>query len=203
MPRAHEVRSPARPTTDSQRDRIRRILGAAAELGARQGLEDVQMGDVAARADVAVGTLYRYFPSKHHLFAGVLADRVERTVLVLEPGPLPEGVGAAMAGAVRALLREVRLARAMLISTNVVRAEHEHLAPIRLDLMILRAADLAEVDGEDERLARLVEQGTYGVLTWATAGQVSPEDAAEDTRRLCELVLAPWAGRARRTSTFR
>src|SRR5437870_2719758 len=38
------------------------------------GYEAVQMRDVAARADVALGTLYRYFPSKDHLLIAALVD---------------------------------------------------------------------------------------------------------------------------------
>ena len=52
------------------------MLRAAARLGSRLPLERVQMAEVAAEADVALGTLYRYYPSKHHLFAGLLLTRI-------------------------------------------------------------------------------------------------------------------------------
>ena len=38
------------------------------------GYEAVQMRDVAARANVALGTIYRYFSSKDHLLAAVMVE---------------------------------------------------------------------------------------------------------------------------------
>src|ERR687883_441125 len=63
--------------TDAQRARRRRILAAAAELATEGGFDAVQMREVAERADVALGTLYRYFPSKIHLLVNVLADEMD------------------------------------------------------------------------------------------------------------------------------
>ncbi|MCG8349521.1 MAG: TetR/AcrR family transcriptional regulator [Chloroflexales bacterium] len=47
-----------------------RVLQAAHELFAERGAE-VTMEEVARRAGVGVGTIYRRFPSKEHLFAAV------------------------------------------------------------------------------------------------------------------------------------
>ncbi|MGW4094751.1 TetR/AcrR family transcriptional regulator [Nocardia sp. NPDC004750] len=68
--------------------RRRAILRAAARLGSERGLEHVQMSDVAASAGVALGTLYRYYPSKHHLFSGLLEAG---TGVLGEPGD-PHGL---------------------------------------------------------------------------------------------------------------
>lgn len=63
-------------------------MRAAYELMEQHDYEQIQMRDVAERADVALATLYRYFASKEHLFAAVLVewsgslqDRVERRPL--------------------------------------------------------------------------------------------------------------------------
>ena len=45
------------------------MLVAALQLGADGGYDAVQMRDVAASAEVALGTIYRYFPSKDALLA--------------------------------------------------------------------------------------------------------------------------------------
>ena len=50
----------------SQAARRERILDAAMDLAADGGWDSVQMREVAERAEVALGTLYRYFPSKVH-----------------------------------------------------------------------------------------------------------------------------------------
>jgi AcrR family transcriptional regulator len=56
----------------SQRERRDRIVGAAIDLLRDREYESVQMRDVAEQAGVALGTLYRYFTSKEHLYAAAL-----------------------------------------------------------------------------------------------------------------------------------
>ncbi len=54
------------PTLPRQRIRYTRILEVATGF-ARKGLDSVVLSEVAARADVPLGTLYRYFPSAAQL----------------------------------------------------------------------------------------------------------------------------------------
>jgi AcrR family transcriptional regulator len=58
--------------TPSQHARRARILDAATELLQEREYERIQIREVAERADVALATLYRYFPSKEQLYAHVL-----------------------------------------------------------------------------------------------------------------------------------
>lgn len=60
--------------TAAQRDRRRRIVEAALDLLTRHTYESIQIRDIAERAEVALGTLYRYFPSKEQLFADVVLE---------------------------------------------------------------------------------------------------------------------------------
>ena len=62
--------------TKSQAARRSRVVAAALQLGSQGGYDAVQMRDVAATADVALGTIYRYFASKDHLLAEALAEWV-------------------------------------------------------------------------------------------------------------------------------
>jgi AcrR family transcriptional regulator len=55
-----------------QRERRERIVRAALDLLETGEYEQIQMRDVALRAEVALGTLYRYFASKEHLYAAVM-----------------------------------------------------------------------------------------------------------------------------------
>lgn len=57
-----------------QLKRRQRILDAAKALLRLNDYESIQIRDVAAEADVALGTLYRYFSSKEHLYANVVYD---------------------------------------------------------------------------------------------------------------------------------
>ena len=56
-----------------------RILRAAMELFAERDFHRVLMDDVAARASVGKGTLYRYFETKEDLFVAVLSFAVDVT----------------------------------------------------------------------------------------------------------------------------
>ncbi|MGI5145992.1 TetR/AcrR family transcriptional regulator [Plantactinospora sp. CA-294935] len=72
---------PGRPLrADAQRNRVR-ILAAAEEVFAEHGVA-ASTEEVAARAGVAIGTVFRHFPTKNDLLAaimkGVLAGLVER-----------------------------------------------------------------------------------------------------------------------------
>src|SRR5215203_2904508 len=69
--------STAEALTKSQAARRQRVLLAALELGADGGYDAVQMRDVAATAEVALGTIYRYFPSKDALLAAAMLEWME------------------------------------------------------------------------------------------------------------------------------
>jgi AcrR family transcriptional regulator len=67
--------TPAASTlTRNQAARRERVIRAALELAAEGGYDVVQMRDVAARAQVALGTIYRYFPSKDALLLAVMVQ---------------------------------------------------------------------------------------------------------------------------------
>lgn len=57
-----------------KRRREARILKAASQLFARRGYNETSIETIALRADVAVGTVYNYFPNKPALLKRVLAS---------------------------------------------------------------------------------------------------------------------------------
>eukprot|EP01031_Cornospumella_fuschlensis_P004577 gene4577-5718_t len=73
----------------AQRDRRKRILDATYELARDGGFDAVQMRAVADKAEVALGTLYRYFPSKIHLLVSALASEFERAEAAFRDKPIP------------------------------------------------------------------------------------------------------------------
>jgi AcrR family transcriptional regulator len=88
---------PASQTQPALRQRIREttvqaIFSAAEEVFASKGLHGAHMGEIAALAGVAVGTLYNHFADRDALLAGLLEAR--RTELLarideeLEVGPV-------------------------------------------------------------------------------------------------------------------
>lgn len=60
---------------DARRNR-ESVLDAAGELFARRG-DGVQMDEIAERAGLGVGTLYRHFPDKQALLAAIIGRRFE------------------------------------------------------------------------------------------------------------------------------
>ena len=63
--------------TASQFARRERIVKVALNLLVNGDYEKIQMKDVAEASDVALGTVYRYFTSKEHLFAAVQLEWVK------------------------------------------------------------------------------------------------------------------------------
>ena len=92
MPKRSAPRVTAPPLPDSlnatQRERRDRIVEAGLALLRTHDHNQIQMKDVAAEADVALGTVYRYFQSKDHLFAEVLAHWASRLRTNIERKPL-------------------------------------------------------------------------------------------------------------------
>jgi AcrR family transcriptional regulator len=82
---------PARPLrADAARNRAR-VLEVAYETFAAEGLA-VPIDEIARRAGVGAGTVYRHFPTKEALFQAVLESRLRRIIaegraLLDEPGP--------------------------------------------------------------------------------------------------------------------
>ncbi len=100
-------------------ERARRIVETAVELAEKGGFEAVRLRDVAAHAEVALGTLYRRFRSKEDLL--IAAFELETGDLERRFAQRPprgedaiERVSAFFVQATRGLLRRPNLARALL-----------------------------------------------------------------------------------------
>ena len=63
---------------DAARNRAR-VLDVAYETFAAEGLA-VPIDEIARRAGVGAGTVYRHFPTKEALFQAVIADRMQRLI---------------------------------------------------------------------------------------------------------------------------
>jgi AcrR family transcriptional regulator len=72
-----QVSTDAASLTQSQNARLTRMLEVTAQLALEGGWDAVQMREVAQRAEVALGTLYRYFPSKEYLLVSVMIADIE------------------------------------------------------------------------------------------------------------------------------
>ncbi len=111
-------RPDAMTLTFKQRARRDRVVQVALDLAAEGGYDAVQMRDVAARADVALGTIYRYFTSKDQLLISAMADWTGQLRRRLEQRPArgdtpADQVVDVLHRACRSLERQPRLAAAL------------------------------------------------------------------------------------------
>jgi TetR/AcrR family transcriptional regulator, cholesterol catabolism regulator len=191
MPRISEPRPPALPATDDQRARRTAILRAAARLGRSRALDQIQAQEIAAEAGVALRTLYRYYPSKHHVYAAVLTAQIEKLKPPARRSPdAATAVAELMAEACRNVLRYKHLAHAMIVSTQAVRAHSGATGDRAVRDTILVTAGITDPTPAQDRVARLIEQVTFGVLTWTVGGELDPDQAVDDARLACSLLAA-------------
>ena len=187
----------------AQRDRRRRILDATVALASTGGFDAVQMRAVAELADVALGTLYRYFPSKIHLLVSALARQFEETEASLGRRPIP-GVDPAdrviyvLTRATRGMQREPylteALTRAFMFADKTVAGEI-HVVGLRLAAMLNRAlkgdeyVEGAEPTDHDIAVARVISDVWLAALVSWVTGRTTAEEVSEHLETAVELIL--------------
>jgi AcrR family transcriptional regulator len=185
--------------TPVQRQRRQRILSAAVGLATEGGYDAVQMREVALRADVALGTLYRYFSSKEHLLVSALAEQVAdlRGRLVERP-PRGDDDAARVMDVIRrvtrALQRDPYVISAMLkslISSGV--GVGEAVGPIggemtEIVVSAMRHEDPATAD-RDGAVAEVIQQVWLASLLWWVAGRAPARQVEEKVERAVVLLL--------------
>ena len=177
------------PSTSSQRERRRRILDATLALAAKGGYEAVQMRAVAEKAEVAVGTLYRYFPSKVHLLVSALAREFrrldQRTERSAPPGETAqERMKVVVDMITKSMQREPNLTEAMtrafMFADASVANEVEEVGFL-MDRIIARAMARGEPDEVQLSIARVVSDvWMSNLVSWLTRRA----SAAEVSNRL-------------------
>ncbi|MCQ0000369.1 TetR family transcriptional regulator [Streptomyces sudanensis] len=187
---------PAPHLTERQEARRRRILHAGARLAARGGFDAVQMREVAEAAGVALGTLYRYFPSKVHLLVAAMQDRLDglHTALRKRP-PAGEDPAERVAGALmrvfRALRREPLLAdamvRALTFADRSASAEVDAVSR-RTAAIILDAVGVEDPAPEQLAAVRVVEHTWHSALVAWLSGRASAAQVRLDVETACRLI---------------
>lgn len=93
-----------RPMRADARRNYDRLLAAALAAFSEQGADTASLEEIARRAGVGIGTLYRHFPTRQALLEAVYRDQVEALGLRAAKLMLAESPGAALAEWLRALV---------------------------------------------------------------------------------------------------
>ena len=184
----------------AQRDRRKRILDATYQLARDGGFDAVQMRAVADRADVALGTLYRYFPSKIHLLVSALGRTFEQAEAAMRGKPVP---GDTPADRVISVLKKTTrglqgdphlteaLTRAFMFADASVAAEI-HDVGMLMTSMLTHAMDPergGEVTDDDIAIARVIgDVWLSSLVAWVT-GRASAAETAEHMERAVHMLL--------------
>jgi AcrR family transcriptional regulator len=188
----------------AQRERRRRILDVTLGLASKGGYDAVQMRTVAERADVALGTLYRYFPSKIHLLVSALVrefeemqEKLDRTSI---PGDTPyERTRVVLARITRTMQREPQLTEAMtrafMFADPSAAAEVNMVGRLMEDMFIkamrggAAAGDQGEPSADDRAKARVIgDVWLSNLVAWVTR-RASASDVLNHLELAARLLL--------------
>ena len=187
----------------AQRDRRKRILDATIALASKGGFDAVQMRAVAEQADVALGTLYRYFPSKIHLLVSALGREFEEAEARTRDKPIPgdtphERVMFVLGKTTHGLQGDPNLTealtRAFMFADSSVAGEI-HVVGLRLTTMLNRAmqgADYvegAEPTDEEIAVARVISDVWLAALVSWVTGRSTAAEVADHLETAVRLIL--------------
>jgi AcrR family transcriptional regulator len=172
------------------------IIEAARQAASEGGMAAVQVAPVAARAGIAAGTVYRYFPAKTDLVAALLAALAQRELGALRqaaaaaPGPLSALAATITTLAVRAL-RQRRLIFAALsepIDAELDPARHTFRRALAGEFAARIAAAAAGGHLPEQDAARAAAALT-GLLVEGLIGPLAPDAAGRDREVVQTLTL--------------
>lgn len=77
------------PRQARSRERVDRILDAAAELLVERGYDAVKTNHIAKRADVSIGSIYQFFPNRYAIFHALAIRYLDRVadIMTMHMGP--------------------------------------------------------------------------------------------------------------------
>ncbi len=179
----------------AQRERRKRILDATLALASKGGYDAVQMRAVAERADVAVGTLYRYFPSKVHLLVSALSREFEQIEGKRKPlaGQTPnERMHLLLTQITRMMQRDPLLTEAMtrafMFADASAAAEVDRVGKV-MDRVFARAMNDGEPSERQLAIARVISDvWLSNLVAWLTR-RASATDVTERLELTVDLLL--------------
>lgn len=185
--------------SEEQRIRRRRVIDVAFEIGAEGGYDAVQMREVATTANVALATIYRYFPSKDHLLVAAMTEwmaRLQGRVVTSPPvgDTAVEQLTDVLHRACRALERQPKL------STALVRAVSSPNMDVRESGQAVQGHMAAMVDEilaplDDEvrgDIVAVLSHVWYSVLVGWANGRREFTSVIGELDRAIRVLVAPY-----------
>jgi len=182
--------------TRSQAARRQRVILAAMQLASDGGYEAVQMRDVAATAQVALGTIYRYFASKDHLLAATLVEWTEdlQRRLAQRParGATPaERVVEVIRRAGRAIERSPKLTAALITAVTApdpaIKDCQRQVAETMVDVMSSAMGDVP--DDVKVGVCRVLSHVWFSALLGWVNGWANGVDVGDELELAAHLLL--------------
>jgi AcrR family transcriptional regulator len=173
------------------------IIAAARQTASEGGMAAVQIAAVAARAGIAAGTVYRYFPAKTDLVAALLTEIADseidavRRAVAGAPGPLSGLSAAIMTFAARAL-RDRRLSFAAIAEPIDAELDAARLG-FRKSLAAEFAGRIAAAIAEGRLPAQdvaVAAAGITGLLIEGLIGPLAPDPTGRERDVVQALALA-------------
>ena len=190
--------SPYDSETPAQRARRARIIQATLALASRGGYEAVQMREVAERSEVALGTLYRYFPSKIHLLVSAMSFELERMRNRMQRKAIPgdtrlERVSYVLERTTRSLQRDPNLTealvRAMMVADASVAAEVTAVRDQMTDLSMQGMRDDDAPHDDDAALANVLQDVWFARQIAWLGGRTDSDSVWDEIEQAIGLVL--------------
>src|SRR6478672_4016362 len=183
----------------AQRDRRKRILDATIALASKGGFDAVQMRTVAEQADVALGTLYRYFPSKIHLLVSALGREFERAEAATRDKKIPgdtahERVMFLLNRTTKGLQGDPHLTEALtraFMFADASVATEIHTVGMLLTSMLTRAMSPGkeELTEDDVAIARVIGDVWLSALVGWVTGRTTAGDVSRQMDVAVRLLL--------------
>jgi AcrR family transcriptional regulator len=192
------------PTVPKPEARARRIIESTIELAEEGGFEAVRLRDVAARAEVAMGTLYRRFHSKEDLLVAALeleTRAIEERMRQRPPkgGNSTERAISFFALTTQGMLRRPNLSRAMLKAAAAGEPALARKVGLFHDMMrrmIVGALRGQPVELEDESmtdrerlLGDVMNRVWFAVMVGWSGGLYTSAQINQQMRAAAELIL--------------
>ncbi len=140
---------PRRLRADAERNR-RRLLDAATEIFCERGLE-VGVGEIAERAGVGRGTLFRNFASKEALIAAIVVERMREWAVQGREQLRADDAGEALFAVIDQSVGRAESDRALFdglddvwLANDEIRAAHSELVGV-LEALVQRAQEAGAV----------------------------------------------------------